>query len=76
MATGVLDKKTKFFIYLLERYAEFQNTTADVVLDQWDNLKLTDFIFNMYDIYHVERLQNAFEDIKHLIAEKQTAYLE
>jgi len=28
----------------------------------------------MYEVYHIERLQNAFEDIDKLIEEKTTAF--
>lgn len=34
-------------------------------------MKLTDFIYEMYEIYHAERLENAFDDIEKLILEKQ-----
>lgn len=63
-------KETVFFIYLLERYAEIKNKTATQVLHEWDELELTDFIYDMYEIYHIERLQNAFDDIDQMIAEK------
>lgn len=46
-------------------------TTADKVLKLWDKLGLTDFIYDMYERYHIERLENAFEDIDRLVAEKQ-----
>ena len=62
-------KETDFFIYLLERYAEEKGKTADQVLKEWDSMELTDFIYDMYEIYHVERLQNAFDDIDELIRE-------
>ena len=39
-------------------------------MKQWDKLKLTEFIYDMYELYHVERLENAFEDIDRLVAEK------
>ena len=64
-------KETIFFIYLLERYAEIKNKTATQVLKEWDELDLTDFIYDMYEIYHIERLQNAFDDIDELITEKR-----
>ena len=48
-------KETAFFIYLLERYAEEKGKTADQVLKEWDSMELTDFIYDMYEIYHVER---------------------
>ena len=61
----------EFFIFLLEQYAAYKQTTADKVLKQWDELELTDFIYDMYELYHIERLENAFADIDRLIAEKQ-----
>lgn len=66
-----MSKEMDFFIYLLERYAEYKNTTAADILNIWDKLELTDFIYNMYEIYHVECLENAFVDIDKLVAEKQ-----
>ena len=70
MTTKYLSKEMKFFIYLLERYAESRDTTADAVLEQWDELGVADLIFDMYDLYHVEKLENAFADIDDLVAEK------
>jgi hypothetical protein len=66
-----LSQEMKFFIYLIERYAEKKDKTADQVLKEWDSLDLTNFIFDMYELYHVERLQNAFDDIDELILEKR-----
>lgn len=66
-----MTKETAFFIYLIERYAESKEKTADQVLREWDRLGLTDLIYDMYEIYHVERLQNAFDDIDELVLEKQ-----
>ncbi|MGN1144145.1 MAG: DUF3791 domain-containing protein [Anaerovoracaceae bacterium] len=63
-------KETSFFIYLIERYARYKGKSADQILKEWDALDLTDFIYDMYEIYHVERLQNAFADIDALICEK------
>ncbi|MFR6292202.1 MAG: DUF3791 domain-containing protein [Peptococcaceae bacterium] len=66
-----MGKEMEFFIFLLEQYAAYKQTTADKVLKQWDELELTDFIYDMYELYHIERLENAFADIDRLIAEKQ-----
>ena len=71
MTTEYLSKEMKFFIYLLERYAESGATTADAVLEQWDELGVAELIFDMYDLYHVEKLENAFTDIDDLVAEKR-----
>lgn len=45
--------------------------TANQVLKEWDDMGLTDFICDVYEIYHVERLQKAFDDIDQLIEEKK-----
>ncbi len=66
-----MDKEMEFFIFLIENYAYYKNTTGDKVLRLWDKLELTDFIYGMYEMYHIERLENAFEDIDKLIAKKQ-----
>lgn len=71
-----MSKEMDFFVYLLERYAEYKNTTADNILKTWDELELTDFLFDMYEIYHIECLENAFEDIDRLIQEKQKGFSE
>ena len=71
MTTEYLSKEMKFFIYLLERYAESRDTTADAVLEQWDELGVAELSFDMYDLYHVEKLENAFTDIDDLVAEKR-----
>jgi hypothetical protein len=65
-----MSKETSFFVYLIERYAAAKGKTAAQVLKEWDKLDLTDFIYDMYEIYHTERLQNAFDDIDQLMIEK------
>ena len=59
-----------FFIYLLEQYAGYKNKSAGEVLKLWDRLGITDFIYDMYELYHIESIQNAFDDIDRLVAEK------
>lgn len=68
-----MKKETIFFIYLLEKYAEHKNKFSYDVLKEWDRLNLTDFIYDLYELYHCERLENAFNDIDLLIREKLTA---
>lgn len=67
-----MSKESDFFIYLIEKYAEEKKTTAQHVMKQWDSLSLTEFIYEMYEIYHTERLENAFDDIDRLIIEKKS----
>ena len=65
-----MNKETEFFIYLLEKYSEYKNISTTDVLNTLDELGLTDFIYNMYERYHCEAIENAFKDIDDLIEEK------
>lgn len=65
-----MTKEMEFFTFLMEQYASYKNTTADKVLRQLDGLNLTDYVFNMYEMYHIEALENAFADIDKLIEAK------
>ena len=65
-----MSKEMDFFIFLLEHYASAKCTTADKILSQWDELGITDLIYRMYEQYHAERLENAFDDIDAMIAER------
>ena len=38
-----LSKEMEFFIFLLNHYAAYKNTTADKILKELDDKKLTDF---------------------------------
>lgn len=62
----------KFFVYLLEKYAEWKNENAKNILEKWDKLFVTEKIFDMYEMYHIEAIENAFEDIELICAEKET----
>ena len=66
-----MSKEAGFFIYLIERYAESKGKSGAQVLKEWDNLNLTNLIYDMYELYHVERLQNAFADIDELVLQRQ-----
>ena len=65
-----MTKEMEFFTFLMEQYAQYKNTTADKILRQLDELNLTDYVFNMYEMYHIEALENAFADIDKLIEAK------
>ena len=47
------------------------STSADKILKEWDDAGITDFIYNMYERYHSEELQNAFTDIDSLLTAKK-----
>ena len=66
-----VSKKMKFFVYLLEKYAEWKNENAKNILEKWDKLLVTEKIFDMYEMYHNEATENAFEDIDLICAEKE-----
>ena len=61
---------------LKDRYANSRNTTADKVLELWDSLQLTDFIYDMYERYHCEALDNAFCDIDSLVEERKKSLIQ
>ena len=66
-----VSKKMKFFVYLLEKYAEWKNENAKNILEKWDKLLVTETIFDMYEMYHIEVIENAFEDIELICVEKE-----
>ena len=45
-----MSKQSDFFLYLIERYAEHKETTADKVLAEWTRLGVVDMIYDMYEI--------------------------
>ena len=42
------------------------------IINKLDELQLTDLVYNMYDRYHIESLDNAYKDIDNLIRERET----
>lgn len=58
-----MSREFNFFIYLLERYAARNGETADVTYDRLASHGLVDYAMNMYELYHVESLDNAFADL-------------
>ncbi len=65
-----MSKEVKFFIYMLERYAERKGVTADVMYNQLKDAGLLEYAIGMYELYHVESLENAFADLdRHLASE-------
>ncbi|HCC37428.1 MAG TPA: hypothetical protein DEQ14_07320 [Treponema sp.] len=64
-----MSNEMKFFVYLLESYAMKKGVSGRQVFDLWKSKNLLNFIYEMYELYHVERLENAFDDIDTLIAE-------
>ena len=68
-----ISAETDFFLLLLHQYAQHKRTTADKVLKRWEKLGIVQLIQDMYWRYHSEALENAFDDIDAIIAEKRNA---
>ena len=66
-----MSKEMNFFIYLLEKYADKKNKNASDILKEWDKLNITQLIYDMYEKYHTETLENAFEDIDTILESKR-----
>jgi hypothetical protein len=69
-----LRKEFMFFTYLIESYAAYKNETPASVLKQLDDKNLTEFVFDMYEMYHTEAIENAFMDLDSLIATGKPAW--
>lgn len=67
----IKNRETEFFIYLIEKYAEYKKISTTDILNTLERLDLTEFIYKMYERYHTEAIENAFKDIEELIKEKQ-----
>ena len=66
----LMAKEMEFFSFLMEQYAAYKGTTANKILAQLEEKKLTDFVYSMYERYHTEALENAFDDIDRLLDAK------
>lgn len=66
-----MSKEFKFFIYMLERYAARNGETADITLNRLAEHGLYDYAVKMYDLYHVENLENAFDDLDRKLNESR-----
>lgn len=62
-----MTKEMDFFIYLLESYAQNKNLHTGDVLRTLNQKGLTQFVFDMYEMYHTEMIENAFTDLDSLI---------
>jgi len=58
-----ISNQSEFFIFLLEKYAQYKSLPASEILNIWQERGLINNINGMYEQYHTERLENAFADI-------------
>ena len=63
-----MSEKLKFFLFLIERYAQHKGKSTGEVIKEWDAHGITQKIFEGYWEYHTERIENAFIDIDSLLA--------
>lgn len=66
-----MSKEMEFYIYLMEKYSEYKNVSTTDIVNKLEQLKLTDFIYSMYEMYHIEAIENVFNDIDRLIKENE-----
>ena len=66
-----MNREMEFYIYLIEKYSEYKKKSTTDIVNKLESLKLTDYIYNMYEMYHIEAIENAFSDIDRLIKEKE-----
>jgi hypothetical protein len=69
-----MTEEMKFFLFLIEKYAQAKNRRTGDVLREWDEKGITDEIFDGYFQYHQERIENAYEDIDSLAATGKHVY--
>ena len=64
----------QFFLFLIERYAAAKGRRTADVLREWDAHGITQEIIDNYEVYHTERLENAFDDIDSLLTTGKHAW--
>ena len=70
-----MPEEMKFFLFLIERYAQEKGRTTGDVLREWDQKGITQEIYDGYWEYHQEAIQNAFGDIDSLVSTGKHAAL-
>ena len=63
-----MSDEMRFFLFLIERYADYKGRPTGDVLREWDQKGVTQEIFDGYFQYHQEAIQNAYRDIDSLVA--------
>ena len=63
-----MTEELKFFLFLIERYAQHKNRSTGDIMKEWDAHGIRQEIYDGYREYHVERFENALADIDSLLA--------
>lgn len=69
-----MSREFRFFIYLLERFAEREGCSAADLFDRLERAGLLDYARGMYELYHVESLDNAFDDLRARLPDAPTLH--
>ena len=69
-----MTEEMNFFLFLIERYAAAKGRPTGEVMREWDAHGITQEIYDTYDLYHTERLENAFQDIDCLLKTGKQAW--
>lgn len=69
-----MTEEMEFFLFLIERYAQFKGRPTGEVLQEWDRKGITQEIYDGYWQYHQEAIQNAYTDIDSLTATGRHAF--
>lgn len=69
-----MNEELKFFIFLLEKYAYDRNIPTAEILCRLEEKNLVQEVYNGYPVYHIERIENAYEDIDSLLATGRHLY--
>ena len=69
-----MSDEMKFYIYLLENYAQYRGISTGDALKEWENHGITQQVYDNYWGYHTERIENAFSDIDSLLKTGKHAF--
>ena len=69
-----MTEEMKYFLFLIERYADHNSRSTGDGLREWDDKGITQEIYDGYYTYHQEALENAYMDIDSLVATGKHAW--
>ena len=69
-----MNEELSFFIFLLEKYAYDRNIPTAEILRRLEEKNLVQEVYDGYSVYHVERIENAYDDIDNLLATGRHLY--
>ena len=69
-----MTEEMKFFMYLVEYYANYKNKKTREVLNEWEEHGIMQKIYDNYWVYHTECIENAYMDIDSLIQTGNSAW--